>query len=146
MVKQQEISDVAKETICILNYFNPDFTSKIPKNVKIELKQLAKESNIIINIDKNKSLKEQNVLPETRDLIAWMYYSYIATEEEQEEMVQIWNTNEKEYQEKIKKMYNPDDLFKKKIIKEDMQNAMVEYKQTILQKIFYKLKKILHII
>ena len=71
---------------------------------------------------------------------------YIATEEEQEEMVQIWNTNEKEYQEKIKKMYNPNDLFKKKIIKEDVQNAMVEYKQTILQKIFYKLKKILHII
>lgn len=146
MVKQQEISDVAKETLYILDYFNPDFTSKIPKNVISDLKQIAKKSTIIINIDKNKNLKEQNILPETKDLIALMYYSYIATEDEQKEIVQIWNTNEKLYQERIKKMYNPDNLFKKKVIKEEKENAMVEYKQNRFQKIIYKIKKLFHIV
>lgn len=46
-----------KETICVLDYFNPELVSKIPTNVINKLKGLAKESDKTINIEINKKLK-----------------------------------------------------------------------------------------
>lgn len=68
-MKYPEISNVAKETICVLNYFDNSFISKIPINFLNEMKNLAKESNLIVKIDKNKKLEEQDLLEETKDML-----------------------------------------------------------------------------
>ena len=143
MIEVQEISNIAKETLEILKYFSKTFTSKIPKKTIDELEMLSKNSNKNVNIDKNKSLKEQNILSGTKDMIALMYYSYIASDYEKEQLVKIWNKNETLYQEnKVQ-----DNLFKKKNTKimQENNNAMIEYKkETTLQKIINKIKNFIN--
>ena len=56
-----EICDIAKETIQVLTYFDFEFTSKISKDFLDFLKETAEKSDIIVNIDFNKKLKEQNI-------------------------------------------------------------------------------------
>lgn len=149
-MEQQKINHIAKEAVCILTYFNPNFTDKIPHYVINKLEKLAEKSARVLKIDKNKTLKEQDILPETKDLIALIYYSYIATEGEKEEILQIWNENEILYQEKIKKKYNLENIFrkeksKKENSKEENNKAMVEYKKSTFQKIFDKIREIFNI-
>lgn len=137
-----EIRDVAKETVCVLDYFEPNFISKIPEYVLTSLKELAEKSNINIKVDRNKKLKEQAISEETKDFIALIYYNYIATEEQKTQILEIWNQNESLYQEEIRKRYNPDNIFKKEIVKEEDNLAMIEYKKNIFQKMLEKIKSI----
>lgn len=141
MIEKVEINDIAKETLSILYYFNSNFIKKIPKYFINELEQLAKNSNLVIHIDKNKSLSEQNILLETKELIALIYYSYIATEIEKEEITKIWNENERLYEEKIKIKYNNNNMFAD-INQEKNNNAIVKYEKNIFRDILEKLKKI----
>ena len=134
MTEQREISDIAKETIELLSYFDSNFISKISTKFLEFLKDLAQSSTINVTIDKNKKLKEQNVSEECKSLISLIYYDYIAEEEEKKKIEKIWNENELIYQQKLRKKYNPYDIFKKKdqdsekiIEKEDLQ--LVEYKK-----------------
>lgn len=133
MTNQLEINDVAKETISLLDYFDPSFTSKIPNNVINKLQEMAKNSNKTVKIDNHKKLKEQEILDETKDLIALIYYSYIANEKQKEELTEIWNENEKLYQKELREIYNPDKLFKKETVKKE-NLAMLEYKKSFVEK------------
>lgn len=143
-MEHQEISDVAKETICILNYFDKSFISKIPVNFLNEIRNLAEKSSITVKIDKDKKLKDQNILEKTKDLISLIYYSYIATKEEKEELIKIWNANELLYQRALEDKYNSNNLFKKRKEEEDRhitiegkENKLIpiENREGILQKI-----------
>lgn len=140
MTSQAEISDVARETVYILEYFNPEFIAKIPTNFLNTLKELSQKSNIPVSIDRNKKLKEQEVLGETKDLISLIYYSYIATEEQKKELTELWSKNELLYQEELREKYNPDNIFKKKPKKEE-NVQMIVYKKNIFQRILDKIKK-----
>lgn len=141
MTTDLQITSIAKETIEILKYFEPDFVSKIPDNFMDELRSLAQTSNITVKIDKNKKLKEQNISKESKDMISLIYYSYIATEKEKIEIEKIWNENEKQYENNVQEQYNPENLFKKKNKNETENNHMILYKEeTYINKILSKIK------
>ena len=143
MTDSQEINDIAKETIYVLKNFNPTFTSKISKRILKDLEELAKTSKKEVKIDKTKSLKDQNILPETKDMIALLYYNYIGLPEEKKEIIQKWNENEARYQERLRRKYNLDNVFKKENTKENNNTSMIEYKKNIFQRIFEKIKEII---
>ena len=143
MTDSQEINDIAKETIYVLKNFNPTFTSKISKRILKDLEELAKTSKKEVKIDKTKSLKDQNILPETKDMIALLYYNYIALPEEKKEIIQKWNENEARYQERLRRKYNLDNVFKKENTKENNNTSMIEYKKNIFLRIFEKIKEII---
>ena len=143
MTDSQEINDIAKETIYVLKNFNPTFTSKISKRILKDLEELSKTSKKEVKIDKTKILKDQNILPETKDMIALLYYNYIALPEEKKEIIQKWNENEARYQEKLRRKYNLDNVFKKENTKENNSTSMIEYKKNIFQRIFEKIKEII---
>ena len=143
MTESQEINDIAKETIYELKNFNPTFTSKISKRILKDLVELAKTSKKEVKIDKTKSLKDQNILPETKDMIALLYYNYIALPEEKKEIIQKWNENEARYQERLRRKYNLDNVFKKENTKENNNTSMIEYKKNIFLRIFEKIKEII---
>ena len=143
MTDSQEINDIAKETIYVLKNFNPTFTSKISKRILKDLEELAKTKKKEVKIDKTKSLKDQNILPETKDMIALLYYNYIALPEEKKEIIQKWNENEARYQERLRRKYNLDNVFKKENTKENNNTSMIEYKKNIFQRIFEKIKEII---
>ena len=146
MTGQMEISDVAKETVEILKYFDSNFISKISTNFLNFLKYLASKSNINVTIDKNKKLKEQDVSEECKSLIALIYHDYIADEEEKKKIEKIWNENELIYQQRLKEKYNPDDIFKKKYqdneeVSKRENVQLVEYEQeSFWSKLFKKIK------
>lgn len=133
MIGQMEISDVAKETIEILNYFDSNFISKISTEFLDYLKELAQSSTINVTIDKNKKLKEQNLSEECKSLISLIYHDYIAKEEDKEKIEKIWIENEIIYQEKLRERYNTNDIFNKK-----SQNNQKNVQKEKLQLIEYK--------
>lgn len=147
MTEQIEISNVAKETIELLSYFDSNFVSKISVDFLNLLRQLAEKSSITVTIDKNKKLKEQDVSEECKSLISLIYHNYIADEEEKKKIEKIWNENELSYQQELREKYNTDHIFKKRIqdkektfAKENVQ--LVKYKKdSFWTKLFTTIKK-----
>lgn len=107
-----KIPDIAKETLYILNYFDSNFVSKIPNKFLENLKKIAEKSQITVNIDMYKKLKEQEISEECKDLISLIYYNYVANENDKEEILKCWNKNEEKYQDELNKKYNANDIFK----------------------------------
>ena len=145
MEDNQEMSNLAKETLEVLKYFDLDFVSKISDNFLKQLEELAKNSKLVVNVDKNKELKDQNISDECKDLISIMYYRYVASEEEKREITNIWKNNEIKYQEKLKQKYNPNEIFKNNEIQkeknvEEQKLPTVIEKENIIEKIrtFFK--------
>ena len=145
-MKQLEINDVAKETLDILKYFDANIVSKIPINFLNLLSELAQKSNKVVNIDKNKKLKEQNISEESKDLISLIYYNYIATGEEKEKILKIWNKNETLYQKQISEKYSIEKIFQKNngrdYAQENSNLPTVISKENLIQKIINFLKRI----
>lgn len=143
----REINDVCKEVLTILAYFNVELIEKIPDKVFKKLKEQAKDSKADFYIDTEKSLDEQNISEECKDLIALLYYNYVADEHEKNQLSEIWNKNENKYQEKLREKYNPDGIFQNNINEISKientslaNNSMIEYKK---ETIFDKIKKII---
>ena len=72
------------------------------------------------------------------------FKDYIETDiEEKKEIIQKWNENEARYQERLRRKYNLDNVFKKENTKENNNTSMIEYKKNIFQRIFEKIKEII---
>ena len=131
-----KVNDIAKETLDILKYFDSNFVSKIPNKFLENLKKIAETSQIIVNIDMNKTLDEQDISEECKDLISLIYYNYVANEKDREEILKSWNENEEKYQNELNEKYNPNDIFNKFHNKAKMQDDVLEKnKQSNLPKV-----------
>lgn len=97
MEKIQDSKDVCKEVLIVLSVFNEELINKIPTKVISGLMEIAADSEMEFCVDKNKGLNEQNISEESKNLIALIYYNYIADESERIELVNIWNNNERIY-------------------------------------------------
>ena len=64
-----ETKDIAKETIEVFKYLDASLIENISKSFLDFLEELSQESNIIVNIDSNKKLRDQNISEECKDLI-----------------------------------------------------------------------------
>ena len=143
MENTQEINNVCKEVITILGFFNNDVIEKIPSEILKKLNELAADSKLNYYIDKEKNLINQNISEKSKDLIALLYYSYIATQNEKDELSKIWNENENKYQEELYKIYNPNNIFKKIENQEtiDIKNNSITSLINYNESFFIKLKK-----
>ena len=133
----KEINDVAKETLDVLEHFNNEFVSKIPRNVIKQLEELATDSDEKAIIDKSKKLNEQAISEECKSLISMIYYNYFANEEEKKEILNIWNENERLYQEELNQKYKIDNLFKNQKQNNDIQENLILTKKN--KNIFHKI-------
>lgn len=108
----QNINDISKETLTFLAFFDKEMIAKIPTYIITELCEKAADSNIEFYIDKSKSFQEQNISEKCKDLLAYIYYDYIADENEKKEILKQWNINELEYRKTQEEKYH--NIFKKK--------------------------------
>ena len=138
----QSISDISKETLTFLAFIDNKMIEKIPANVITKLCNEAADSNLDFYIDVNKNFAEQKISEESKDLIAHIYYDYIAEEDEKQEILKQWNLNEKNYQDAQKNKYNGDNLFANNK-KTTCVNLVEVKKETIFQKIKNFLQKII---
>lgn len=135
-----------------LGLLSEEQRNEIPKKLRDFFKE-EKDQEYFKNIDKDISIKDQNLKEETLAIIALLNLQYWCKDEEEKKRLQeIYAQNEKEYQDMLYEKYNPNDIFKKKEgttiennneIKEKMQ--MVEYKDSVFKRIINKILNFLHL-
>ncbi len=135
-----------------LGLLSEEQRNEIPKKLRDFFKE-EKDQEYFKNIDKDISIKDQNLKEETLAIIALLNLQYWCKDEEEKKRLQeIYAQNEKEYQDILYEKYNPNDIFKKKEettiennnkIKEKMQ--MVEYKDSVFKRIINKILNFLHL-
>lgn len=133
MEKVQNISDISKETLTYLAFFDNEMIKKIPRYVISKLCEEAADSKLDFYIEPNKKFEEQRISEKSKDLIALIYYEYIANDSEKKEIFGSWNLNEREFENLQKEKYNYENLFPNK---ENISTEItVIKKKTLFQKI-----------
>lgn len=112
----------------IIKAINPKFIEFIKNNC---------DKNYKSNIKPYIPLKNQDVSKETQSILALIYESYFATEEEKRQIL-------KEKNEQINLKYNTDKLFKNKEYKNEKHELIVVKKQSFFEKIINKIKLFFH--
>lgn len=141
MEEKVTIYDVANQTYIIISNFEKTFIEKIPQRVISVLKELSEKSDKNFEIKEGKSLMEQEISEETKDLLSYIYFNCVATEDQKKELLKIWNENEKKYNEFLKEKYSYEKLFNKEsdsknnIAENNEEKSLVEYKQGFFEKI-----------
>ena len=127
------------EVLFIINNFEPDLYRKIPSKF-INFLYNNRNKDSIINIDLSRSINEQNILTETRVLLAIIYRDYICSKEKKIELIK---EDEKYFEEENQLLY---DIFKKNHQNKNNDLQMDEDKSLIIVKdnFFSKIKKIIN--
>ena len=121
--------------------------NKIPKKLR-EFFKNEKEEKYIKNIYRNIPIKEQNLLQETLSLIAFLNLQYWCDdEEERKRLRKIYTENEKTAMKQMRLKYDINNIFKerrKEVIEEETKDnvAMIRYRDSLIQRIVNKIKKI----
>lgn len=92
-MEKQEIYNASLEVLRVIEFFEPNISMRISKDFILKLKKLASKANIEIKINPEKRLSEQNISETAKDLIALIYYSYIATDTEKITLKECWYKN-----------------------------------------------------
>ena len=96
----------------IIRYFDKDLLSKIPKKLIEKLNNFKSEKNF--EIDKSKSLEEQNISKETKELVSSIFVQYCCDEEKRNEILKKCAENDAIAEAKLQEKYSVDNLFKVK--------------------------------
>lgn len=128
----------------ILSFLSEDVKKKIPEIIWKKIYEKI-DTHIDTKINEVSDIKEENILPETRKYLSYIFLNYLATKEEKEEYIEILKNNEEQYQGFLKKKYNTENMFRKKenLIEEENYLPIIHKKNNIFRLIFDKIKKLL---
>ena len=148
MVKTSRYEIAFSEVYEILQYLDKDEYKKIPQEL-IETIKNNRDKDYLYNIDSEKKLKEQKMLPETKAILFNIFRDYLCTEA-QKETIKNWQIDDLNKIEKEKKLKYDVDVFN------DNRNnhndlsvinntQLIEVKEkSIWKKFFNKIKAIFH--
>ena len=133
-----------KEIYEIINYFPRSEYKKIPKSFITFIKENMDNNYdyIVRHVD---DFQNQEMLDETKIILAILYREYIASSKEKMQIYEIEKSELIQEAKKIEEEYNQDNLFGKKATKsEKIENSvgMVEYKESFFTKIKKWFKRI----
>lgn len=117
-----EFAEASAEITEILGYLPKEYVEKIPVKLRKFFDKVRKQ-DYVSNIDPYKLLDEQDLKQKTKTLITILYRNYWCSEEERAELDKILIENDKKYETKLREMYNPDNIFKKKEKEEQIEKA-----------------------
>lgn len=138
-----------KEVIEILKYLPKESVNKIPKTI-IETFEKKQKKDYVFNIDINKTFEEQNLLEETKDILAIIFRDYWATPYQREKIQEKEKYERQKIEEEKLKKYKPKNIFKNKknIIEKNEENKNLPIqikKQKFYEKLINFLKNLFHI-
>ena len=138
-----------KEVIEILKYLPKESVNKIPKTI-IETFEKKQKKDYVFNIDINKTFEEQNLLEETKDILAIIFRDYWATPYQREKIQEKEKYERQKIEEEKLKKYNQKNIFKNKknIIEKNEENKNLPIqikKQKFYEKLINFLKNLFHI-
>ena len=134
MIKVENYPNAYKEVYVILNNMHGENLKAIPQSF-IDAVQKNMNNDYDFKLDENLDFDKQNILKETKVILAYIFLNYWATEEQKSRIMNKFRQdiiNE----ERSKPKYNPDELFKKNqsqnissnIVKKE-ENQLIEYKK-----------------
>lgn len=149
---EDNYSNAYKEVIEILKYVPQESVNKLPQTM-IDTFKAKMNENYNFHIDINKNFEEQELLDETKAILANIFRDYWATPYQKERIEAKEKYDRQKIEEEKREQYNPDDIFKKKqLVKENEnienngENLPVEIKKdNFYQKIVKFFKKFFHI-
>lgn len=148
MVKTSRYEIAFSEVYEILQYLDKDEYKKIPQEL-IETIKNNRDKDYLYNIDSEKKLKEQKMLPETKAILFNIFRDYLCTEA-QKETIKNWQIDDLNKIEKEKKLKYDVDLFKDNRnnhndLSVTNNTQLIEVKEkSIWKKFFNKIKAIFH--
>ncbi len=99
------------EILEILELMEEEDVKKVPQKL-IDIFEKNALPTYEKHFDVNKPLAEQGVSPKTAALIAMLTLNYwCESEEEKRELTNLYNENERKYQQEMREKYNPDKIF-----------------------------------
>lgn len=126
---EKEYRCAYKEVSIIIEYLEDEIKSKIPEE-KIEFYKKNMDKNHEFEINTEKELDDQNILYQTRCILANLFIDYIASEEDRAEILKEEREELKQIEEEKRRKYNPNDIFdsKNKEVKENTKNKVSQIK------------------
>ena len=156
---EDNYSKAYKEIVEILKYVPEESVNKIPKEMRdmFEAEQLKTYN---FQIDTEKTFEEQELLEETKAILANIFRDYWATDYQKARIIEKENQDREEWERQKREKYNPNDIFKNRNtttkdndISQDIQEQLKEeynknlpmevQKQNIFQKLLGFIKKLL---
>ena len=135
----KDIKIAYSEVLAIINLMEEKYKNKIPNSVLQIFKDEKKENyNPVINIEESFLQRETLVILAILNLNYWC-----ENEQEKIDLLKEYAENDKIKEEKLRKMYNPDNMFKNKNterISENENKQLIEYKENMFKKIWNKIK------
>jgi len=142
-----------KEIIEILKYVPEESVNKIPKEMRdmFEAKQLK---TYTFQIDTEKTFEEQEILEETKAILANIFRDYWATDYQKAKIIEKENQDREELERQKREKYNPKDIFNNIIINQNVQeqlseeynkNLPMEVKESFYKKIINFIKSLFHL-
>ena len=101
------------EILEIINYMGDEYKNKAPTKL-LNFFEDKKDKNYIYKISKMDENVIRDFSEKTKGLLTLLEYKYWTDDNEKELLRQALIRNEKNYQEEIRKKYNPDNIFKNK--------------------------------
>lgn len=149
MIDDRAFAKACKETLEVLNNIDDNEYCKIPIKFISFLKENA-DLNYSVNIDFCKDFEKQELLPETIDLLAYIYRKFLCNEQEKIDFDKVMHENEQRYQEELSKKYDIDCFSNnkpEKIEHNDFNNKLpVKYRENFFKKVIRYIKDKIHIV
>lgn len=140
-----------KEVIEILKFMPQESICKIPQ-IMIDTFKEKMDKNYNFSIDVNKKFEEQELLAETKSILANIFRDYWATKYQKEKILEKEKYDRRIIEERKRKDYPHDNLFNKKQEYREKQlkeikntNSLIEVKkENRFKKIINLIKRIFH--
>ena len=141
---EDKMKIMCSETYEFLNLLGEKYIKKIPKGLYKYIKQ-EKIQDYSLELNMEQRISEQ-ISEESLLFIMYLNLIYWATQEEKEKLIKIYKENDVKEAERLKQLYNTDNLFKKRNeVKEEIQEqsssvSIIEYKEPLIKRIINKIK------
>lgn len=130
------------EVDMILDLIDSEMKNKVSANFIKFIKE-EKDNDYKPNINPELPLEEQNILPETIDILALLKLNYWCNEEEKKELLKVLNKNEQQFQKEAKEKYDIDKLFKTNKTKEIINLPEKGESENFIKKLIKFIKNII---
>ncbi len=135
-----ETRNAYTEVIAIVDTLPDIDRSKIPEKL---LNVIRENSNADYNFkfDILVSMNAWKLSEKAKLILAVLFRDYLATETQQQKIKRVEKNQIQKLEEVARQKYNPDNIFKKKVVEKEENIQMIEYKRNIFQRIWDKIRR-----
>ena len=132
-----------KEVVEILKYMPKESVEKIPNDMR-EMFEAEMDKTYEFKINESKEFEEQDLLEETKAILANIFRDYWATPYQRERILAKEQQDRQRAEEQKRANYNPNDIFKKKDAQKLKPQVEENYNNNLLvevkkEKVYYRL-------